>query len=173
MKTSFRVRSLLAVCFFVGLLVGCNNSGTLPVTGKVTKDGQPVAGALVTFQPQSAEGKPASGTTDDSGAYKLTTFVNGDGALPGSYKVTVTKFPATQTAEGGSGPTEYSDADVDAIYREMQKKGADFSGTQGDKAGPTATNELPAKFANPQTSGLSAEVTADGPKTFDFDVTGS
>ncbi len=43
--------SLLAVPLF---FVGCNKSeniGTIPVTGLVTLDGQPVAGAAVSFSP--------------------------------------------------------------------------------------------------------------------------
>lgn len=72
--------------------VGCGESSDLPptatVTGTVTYQGQPVANAQITFYPDEGR-KPASGTADEDGAYSLTTFSNGDGAIPGTHKVTV------------------------------------------------------------------------------------
>src|SRR5687768_14585743 len=62
MNTLLKLRRALCICLIGSLLSGCNaSSGTLPVTGKVTKGGQPVAGADVTFVPTAKEGKPASG----------------------------------------------------------------------------------------------------------------
>jgi hypothetical protein len=164
------IRLAVGTCLVVGLLAGCNSSGTLPVTGKVTKGGQPVSGALVTFVPQGADGQPASGTTDDSGTYKLTTFVHGDGALPNSYKVAVTKFAGAAAADASTaagGGTQYSESDVDAAYRAMEAKGVDVTNPKGVEE---ARNELPAKYANAESSGLTAEVTSGGTNSFDFDV---
>ena len=62
---------------------------TFPVAGTVTLDGKPVAGAAVVFTPE--EGQQATGTTDDSGRFELSTFQLGDGALPGTHRVTVAK----------------------------------------------------------------------------------
>jgi hypothetical protein len=170
MALSRCVRLALGVCFVSVLFTGCNSSGTLPVTGKVTKGGQPVEGAVVSFVPQAPEGNAASGTTDTTGTYKLTTFEHGDGALPGSYKVSITKFPGAATAAGSaptSAPTEYSESAIDAAYREMEAKGESFLNPKGVQE---ARNELPAKYANAQSSGLTAEVTSGGTNTFDFDV---
>jgi hypothetical protein len=72
---------------------GCGGAGLGPVkvNGKITLDNAPLAGANVTFVPQvTAGGQPASGRTDSAGAFDLTTFHSGDGALPGEYKVIVT-----------------------------------------------------------------------------------
>jgi hypothetical protein len=171
MNTSMRVWCGLWLCFAGGMLLGCTSasSGTIAVTGKVTKGGQPVSGAAVTFAPTATDGKAASGTTDDSGTYKLTTLVNGDGALPGSYKVSVTKFPGAAPA-GVSGGTQAKPEDVDAIYKAMEKKGQNVL-TPEKMAPTTSQNELAAKFASPETSGFTAEVKAGATNKFDFDVT--
>jgi hypothetical protein len=71
---------------------GCSGAGRpVKVNGIVTVDGTPVRAAIVTFAPLAAAGgRAASGQTDDTGAFHLTTFTTGDGALPGEYKVIVT-----------------------------------------------------------------------------------
>jgi hypothetical protein len=154
-----------------GVLAGCGSggaSGALPVSGKVTKGGQPVAGAAVTFQPTASDGKAASGTTDDTGTYKLTTLVNGDGALPGSYKVTITKFPADAAPTTPEAGKEAKAADVDAVYKAMQAQGKYGPGSQDANSAATK-NELNDKYSKAESSGLTAEVKS-GSTNFDFQV---
>src|SRR5262249_58322349 len=67
--------------------------------GIVTVNGQPLAGATVTFHPAEEGRRPASGRTDDDGTFELTTFHPGDGALPGTYKITVSKAVEEPLAE--------------------------------------------------------------------------
>src|SRR6185436_12065008 len=81
---------------FVALVtvIGCSEAkpfDTVKVTGLVTLDSQPVDGATVVFQPATGAGKAATGMTDKDGKFNLTTSTAGDGAMPGTYKVTVTK----------------------------------------------------------------------------------
>jgi hypothetical protein len=170
MNGPLKVRWGLCIWLAAGLLSGCNaSSDTVPVTGKVTKGGQPIAGADITFIPTAKEGKPAAGTTDASGVYTLTTSVHGDGALPGSYKVTITKFAGS----GGAGieaGREATPQDLDAIYRNMEKQGKNVM-TPGKNLATKAQNEIAEKFANADSSGLSAEVKAGAANSFDFDVT--
>ncbi|MEX1230632.1 MAG: carboxypeptidase-like regulatory domain-containing protein [Planctomycetaceae bacterium] len=85
----------------IGLIltnIGCGGGAdlpeTVPTTGTVKLDGAPLSGVTVQFIPDDAEKRSASGTTDDSGNYSLQTFRPGDGAIPGSYKVTVVRPPA-------------------------------------------------------------------------------
>jgi hypothetical protein len=172
MSKSLNVRWGLWLCLIGSLLSGCSSSssGTIGVTGKVTKGGQPVAGAAVTFVPSATEGKAASGTTDASGAYKLTTFVNGDGALPGSYKVTITKFAGSDLPAMEAGK-QATPEDVDAIYKAMQEKGKYGPGSTGKNKSDEPKNEIAAKFATAETSGFAAEVKKGGSNAFDFDVT--
>jgi hypothetical protein len=68
---------------------GCGRSGPalIPVTGKVIKAGKGVAGAGVLFTPDS--GRPAEAITEADGSFVLRTYEPGDGALPGTHKVTV------------------------------------------------------------------------------------
>jgi hypothetical protein len=88
---------------FVGPLVisllpalGCGSGGrhlpkTVPASGVVTLDGKPVDGAQVVLVP-AAEGKTgAFGTTNGSGHFSLRAYDEKDGAIPGDYKVQVSK----------------------------------------------------------------------------------
>ena len=75
------------------VLTGCSSSSrppTYPVTGTVTWQGKPLAGAAITFVP-TGEGEAASAITDAEGKYALTTWEAGDGARPGEYRVKVSK----------------------------------------------------------------------------------
>ena len=111
--TAFRSGCLATVSLVV-VLAGCSGPGsvgpkTVPASGKVTYKNQPVEGAVVSFL-GDASTKPAMGMTDSSGEFFLTTGSKpGDGAVPGTYRVTVTKIigsakPATK------GPTSMEDA---------------------------------------------------------------
>lgn len=55
------------------LLAGCSPAGDRPplgtVTGKVTVDGQPLSGVIISFMPDS--GRAATATTNDQGEYQL------------------------------------------------------------------------------------------------------
>ena len=92
----------------VGAGSGC---GGLPkpvrVEGRVTLDGQPLAGATVTFTPVGTEGQPASGRTAEDGTFRLNS-PNGEGAMPGDYKIVVTRSEAI-SFEGGQPPTDPKD----------------------------------------------------------------
>jgi len=146
------------VCVFV--VVGCGESGDgdradrVAVTGTVTYNGTPVEGATVAFVPQGADTAGATGRTDASGRYELTTFEPGDGAVPGSYKVKIAKTVVAGVPQG--------DVEVDL----------DASGAE-DEAPEAAEVEqsLPDKYQNEETSGLTAEVTADGDNEFSFELT--
>lgn len=71
-------------------VLGCGDTNT--VKGRVLLDGKPVAGATVLFMPDpEGQGRPATGTTDGDGYFFLTTFRRGDGALPGTYRIVVSK----------------------------------------------------------------------------------
>jgi hypothetical protein len=63
----------------------------IKAAGVVTLDGRPVANATVVFLPNAEAGSPAIGKTDAAGKCQLTTFHQGDGALPGDYAVLVIK----------------------------------------------------------------------------------
>ena len=70
--------------------VGCGSGPKLvKVKGKVSLDGEPLAGGIVIFYPQAPGGHQANAVTESDGSFSLTTFSTGDGAIPGDYKVLV------------------------------------------------------------------------------------
>src|SRR2546422_918840 len=75
--------------FISAFAIGCG-AKPVPVQGVLTVDGKALANATVIFVPDDAAGKSATGLTDVSGAFRLTTFKLNDGALRGAYKITVT-----------------------------------------------------------------------------------
>ena len=92
---------------FVSLVVvaGCSRGhGTAAVSGTVLYKSQPVDGATINFLPQAEQptAKPAHGKSDASGRFTLTTYFGPDdqpaGAMPGDYKVTITKIDEPQGA---------------------------------------------------------------------------
>jgi hypothetical protein len=82
---------LYLLVFGIGALATAGGCGAkpVPVKGVVTLDNRPLANASVLFHSQESGGKDATGYTDATGAFELTTVRLKDGALPGLYKVTV------------------------------------------------------------------------------------
>ena len=151
---SVRQIVVLAVVTALGAvgLAGCGGSTmpkVYPATGTVTWKGEPLADATVSFVP--SVGAPSDGRTDAQG--KFTIMTNGmPGARAGACRVTVSKFAGA----GGSMPAAPKPEDMIKLH---------------EKKGEVGKAELPAKYGRPDTSGLAAEVTADGAKNvFTFDL---
>ena len=131
----FRARQLV-LCLSVGVLLGCGESlpETTPVTGTVTFAGKPLTSGDVTLHPQViAEGlprRPARGSLDAAGTFQLSTFRSGDGAVPGTYHVTIHSY-ANRTDK------------------------FDDSGTFTPQWG------IPRRYGDPNTSGLTVEISPD------------
>ena len=116
------VRSWWAFVLFVALLgAGCGgrpaSPKTVPVSGKITLDGKPLANADVSFTPleNKVEGQPpfaSSGKTDEQGNYTLKLDIDGkDGAVPGSHRVRVSIFDRGGDGKGLKGqliPSQYN-----------------------------------------------------------------
>lgn len=134
-----RPRSI-ALIVITMISAGCtkNDAGpaTVPVTGKVTLDGAPVAQAVVSLIPtaDAANAVPAQATTSEGGEFEVySAFDQGRttkaGMTPGAYVITVTK-------------------------RESLPAQAQL--TRAPK------NLLPKQYESAASSGLSATITADG-----------
>ena len=89
-------------------LTGCGGEPSfemVPVSGIVTMDGEPLAGATVTFLPKSSgdmNAGPASlGETDAAGQFTLKTGEGEPGAVVASHQVMITtvKDSGTSTAD--------------------------------------------------------------------------
>jgi hypothetical protein len=111
---------------------------TLPVSGKVTYKGQPVTKGTITFQ--SDGGQAATGEIQSDGTYRLSTFADRDGALPGHHKVMIIANDADPTLMPGSSPGYKPPKDL-----------------------------VPKKYAKLETSGLTADVSKDK-TTFEFEL---
>lgn len=87
----------LFVCLVALLAVGCRKSDrpkTVPVSGLVTFDGQPpaYAGALFFAPLEPGDGyprRPAMAFFELDGNFKAKSYVEGDGLVPGTYRVRV------------------------------------------------------------------------------------
>jgi len=146
---------LLFCCVPLGL-AGCGSAnpfGTVPVTGKITVDGEPMSGVSISFTPTDEAGMTAYGMTVADGTFQLTTggAPFGTGAKPGSYYLTFSKVEAT-----GQG---VSLADIEAGV--VQRGG-----------GPAApTYLIPKKFSDPKTTGFDpVEVKKSGKNNFSFNL---
>ncbi|MBN2577819.1 MAG: hypothetical protein JXB10_02425 [Pirellulales bacterium] len=86
------MQSLFPLCSAACLLLAAGCGGGLkpvPVTGDVTLDGKPVDDAGVLFCPKE-KGPVAIGVTDAAGKFQLSSNDH-SGALPGQYRVAITK----------------------------------------------------------------------------------
>ena len=136
----------LALATATLLAAGCGPSGTAPtlkVTGKVTYNGQAVEGVTVNFSPQN--GRPATGSTNASGEFTLSTFAPGDGAVPGVHTVAI--------APGAS------DAPPP------------MPGTPEAENPRAAAASFPPRYSDPKQSGLTATVEEGGKNYFEFNLT--
>lgn len=76
---------------------------TYPVSGQVLYNGEPLKGVSLAFHPGDPKrdiGYPAHAKTDEQGRFKLTSYVQYDGAPEGDYKVALA-FEVEAIEEGG------------------------------------------------------------------------
>lgn len=93
----------VVVTSLVVLVAGCSGgvgtAPTAPAAGSISLAGQPIADVNVTFTPTA--GRSATGRTDAQGRFALSTFAEGDGAVPGSHRVTLS-LPAADVPMPGT-----------------------------------------------------------------------
>jgi hypothetical protein len=107
-------RGLVAVSAWA-LLAGCGGGDgevpAVPAAGTVTYQGKPVEKGTVYFLPE--KGHPATGAIE-GGKFTLTTYKEGDGAIPGKHGVGVAVTEAVPTKDGDTAekyvvPQKYAD----------------------------------------------------------------
>ena len=136
----FRLPTICLVLFLF-FLAGCgqrnpNLPAQYPVSGTVTLDGKPLAGAGVMFLPRGdTRGTGAMGTTDEAGKYTLKTDYGGPGAPEGEFAVTISKVvnrdgtpyvPNPDVAEAGGRetlPGRFSDSMKTELSAQVAKEG--------------------------------------------------
>lgn len=120
------------------------------VEGRITLDGEPVADAIVGFSPAGGSGLAASGRTDATGKYRLTTARGGAafrGVPVGEYFVTVQKY-RNPVADLGPEPDP-----ADASHAKWR---AEFERLSAIPLRSLAI--IPIGYGTPDTSGLTATV---------------
>ncbi|MFO0863660.1 MAG: carboxypeptidase-like regulatory domain-containing protein [Gemmataceae bacterium] len=146
-----RIVAMISV-LILGACVGCGSNPkagqqpTHPVTGKVLLNGTPLEGATVTFHP-TGKSVGASGTTNATGEFRLTTYEQNDGAVAGTFKVTVKKMESEGKA------------------KEIAPGVLDPNG-----AVTAAKSLVPAKYTTPEQTDLTANVTDAGPNQFTLEL---
>jgi hypothetical protein len=136
-------------------LAGCGprRPACYAVTGKVTYGGRAVEQGTITFYPE--QGRSSSGRIQPDGTYRLTTFEEGDGALPGKHVVTI-------QATAVSGPAQPSSFEEELA--QGQSGGASGGGSTG-----TVEWLVPEMYSRRETTTLSAVVETQA-NQIDFDI---
>jgi hypothetical protein len=100
---STTLSSVALAAFLLGSLAGCGSTptahiaATVPAKGKVTYKGKPLTKGSITFEPEA--GREAHGEIKPDGTFVLSTFKEGDGAVPGIHRVSVSLTDRTVPAK--------------------------------------------------------------------------
>lgn len=98
------MKQSLLIAFTLVVVCGCGSKFKIaPVSGKVTLDGEPLGGALVSFEPLSQgsdmeAGYGSYGECDENGVFQLKSLHDENGAIVGPHRVLIT------TMKGSEGP---------------------------------------------------------------------
>lgn len=152
-----KVRWSLCVAVTIALslsLSGCAVEQPLDkyvdVTGKVTYHGEPVNKGGIHFLPVEKGGLPATGDIIRGEIKNVTTRAQGDGVLPGSYKVAITAFEESESKRSTVSPGVIDPQEV-------------------QRAAENARTLIPPRYNNASDSGLTADV-APGHGVFNFEL---
>jgi hypothetical protein len=120
------------VVVFLG--VGCTRNNpkfekTVPVRGTVVlANGSPVAGGLITFRPKETNRGDAWGMIGQDGRFQLGTYKKDDGAMLGTYTVTVEPIVYDQSGNPRPNrslgiPAKYAKAETSDLTVEIKGEG--------------------------------------------------
>ena len=154
-----RLDWLLVALLTAGIFCGCGSSGdgprTVRVSGIVSLDGKPLAGAEVHFVGEKFSGY---GMTNSEGKYELV-----QGAVPGKNKVYISKI------EGGKDLDSTVADDVEQLRTAAQSFQEDPSAA-GSKVNPADIphQTVPSQYSDPEKTNLDFTVPEGGTTEADF-----
>ncbi len=144
-----KVLLLCLVCFISATCVGCGGNKGLDdlnaASGIITLDGEPLAGASITLAPKGA-GRGAGAVSNEKGVFKFQTLQANDGVADGEYMVGVTKMHTENP---------YTEEEIQKLNESGKRHNEVFG---KDRPEPKAVNELPQRYARPDTSGLTLTI---------------
>ncbi|WP_437227343.1 hypothetical protein SH661x_000301 [Planctomicrobium sp. SH661] len=116
---------LLSLAMMTSLLSGCRGSSGQPVvkvSGIVKFQGSPLTHGEVILNPDLAEhGRPGRGSIDNQGEFVISTFLPGDGVLPGDYTVVVhSTIPGTEPLPRDKGTGIGGKSAIPAKYNQIK-----------------------------------------------------
>lgn len=148
MKFGFTKSAVLSAMLLLGCgIMGCGPGGpaTVPVSGTITKAGQPLPNVSITLIDNSKPDQTASGMSDSAGKFELTYGTIGKkGAVAGKYKVVLS---------GGSAPPTVPTGEAVGTYG-----GGGKPGVGGGSPMPVVDTPYDKAWASPETSPLEIEV---------------
>jgi hypothetical protein len=170
-----RIRTQLGLIAAVCALYGCGPGNGLTmgrVSGLVTYNGQPVEFGEVLFLPDSAKGNngvPSMGSIGKDGTYTMSTQEASDGVIAGYHKVGIRALDATKV---GKDDTPTLDPTVatgkELMSNRLSKRKSQAAAVSKNRAkdnAPTVSFNgnvyrflAPEKLANPETSGISVQI---------------
>lgn len=158
-KSTMNRNNFFLALVFVLPLFGCNvDDGlprTVPAKGTVLVDDKPIDGAVVVLMQESGT-YFARGITDKSGNFSLDAFESKTGAVPGEYKVTISK---TVTVENRT-----------KMSKALEQEALEAAGGDASLINTGWVNDLPNKYANPGTSKLSVTIPDNGKTDIKFEL---
>ena len=131
-----RVPAWVAAAAVLAVLAGCSSDRkpVYPVSGQVLFNDRPLKKVVVSFHPVDAANFPRerpNADTDEDGRFKLHTYLTGDGAPEGEYRVTVAWFlssgrPGDDSPPANYLPERYARTDTTPLRAVVRKGGVEL-----------------------------------------------
>lgn len=135
----WRTQGFILACS-IASIIGCGPSGPVmtPVRGTVEYGGDTLTNGKITFSPKDPkEGRVAESDIAEDGTFSLSTYKNGDGAIVGTYKVSIVSTKeGTEVLEKDKGtgiggktaiPLIYSDPNTSGLTETVERGNADIT----------------------------------------------
>lgn len=150
MRITARGMLLATILSFSLFTLGCGGTeefSTYPVSGTVEYNGKPMAGGgSIAFMPvANQKGKMAGGMIAEDGTFTMSTYGDGDGSIPGEFRVVINQTTVrepdfagdgSETEVGAAGETVSAADRIPAIYSDQ------FNSPLTVKVEPNGQNKL-------------------------------